>query len=213
MFIRLLGIFLGSILAGVAQLGLGVLLLPDRLTSSGQFWASMQGLCALVATSSLIGGALFTLVEYHRARDERRLGMYNDVFRQLMSDEQVNARRWVYQNVTDHVVSSRSVYESFLSELDEHSHNSIKLVLNTLDYLGFLVARGWLEDKRVLLWLHPLVSKSWSRLRPLVEVERNRRQEPSFYQHCDHLALRCDQVASGQRHGGKTLTSWLEAAL
>lgn len=159
--------------------------------NGGAFWEVMQGVCALAATSSLVGSAVFAVAQYTESRHERHLHIYNDLFARLMSESHVNARRWIYQNVRFPENASEQALEQFVDQLTPEQRAEIKLCLNAFDHLGFLVAQGWLDDDKTLGWLNPIVVKTWRCLAPVVELERRRRNEPDYYYHCGYLAVRC----------------------
>jgi len=160
----------------------------------GELWSLMQGLSAVIATGSLVGSGAFALFQYADARQARHLQIFNDVFERLMSDEHVEARRIIYQELNHNNLD----IGEFISALPAHQHTQIKRVLDAFDHLGFLVSQGWLDDPAVLGWVNPIVSKTWERLRPLVQFERSRRGDADYYHHCEYLAIRCSQY---NKHG------------
>lgn len=183
-------------------------------------WSMMQGLSAMVATSWLVGSAVFALAQYSRSQQERHLTIYNDMFSRLMSDQQVAARRWIYQSVELTKASTQDEIAAFIKGLQPDDHAKIKLTLNAFDHLGFLVDRGWLDDAKMLGWVSPIVLKTWERLGPMIAYEREVRKDSDYYFHCEHLAQRCAQVdkRGARRHKAAALeaqdpTTWLSNAL
>jgi hypothetical protein len=162
------------------------------------YWAVMQGVCAVAATSALMGSAVFALMQYSNSRHQRHLGIYNDIFGRLMQTEQVEARRWIYEKFQFGGALNTQSVEAMVQQLDDHGRAQIKLCLNSLDHLGFLVSQGWLDDDKTLGWLNPIVLKTWECLKPLVDYERRRRDDRDYYVHIDSLASRCAAV---DKHG------------
>jgi hypothetical protein len=181
-------------LIAILSAGVCAIILPflaSRLAAGEKYWDVVQGLAAIVATSGLVGSAIFALSQYRNGRQERHMALFNDLFQRLMSNEHVEARRTVYQGLNLSDAPSDAEIEAVIAGLDPGRHAAIKLCLNALDQLGFLVERGWLDDARTLGWLSPIVEKTWAKLRPLVHYERRQRAEPGYYYHCEYLAERC----------------------
>jgi hypothetical protein len=64
-------------------------------------------------------------------------------------------------------------------------------VLNSLDHVAFLTQAGWIPEELIMPWMYPMISKSWLKLKPYVEYERERRKEPYYYINASRLAERC----------------------
>ncbi len=87
----------------------------------------------------------------------------------------------------------------------------MKMVLNSLDRVAFLTQSGWIPDDLVMPWMHPMIAKSWEKLEPYVLYERERRNEPYYYQYAGKLAERCKQWR--KRNLTDTTTKWIDNAL
>jgi hypothetical protein len=87
----------------------------------------------------------------------------------------------------------------------------MKVVLNSLDRVAFLTQPGWVNDDLVMPWMHPMIAKSWEKLEPYVMYERERRNEPYYYEHAGELAKRCQEWR--EKNLNDTNTKWVENAL
>jgi hypothetical protein len=59
--------------------------------------------------------------------------------------------------------------------------------------------------------MHPMIAKSWEKLEPYVMYERERRNEPYYYEHAGELAERCRKWRA--KHLAETTTKWTDDAL
>jgi hypothetical protein len=87
----------------------------------------------------------------------------------------------------------------------------MKKVLNSLDRVAFLTREGWIPDELIMPWMHPMIAKSWEKLEPYVMYERERRNEPYYYEHAGELAERCRKWRA--KHLKETNTHWVNNAL
>ena len=84
-------------------------------------------------------------------------------------------------------------------------------MLNSLDRVAFLTQSGWIDENQVIAWMNPMVVKSWIKLKPYVEYERNRRHEPDYYQTASRLAERC--LTWREENVPNAEITWIEDAL
>ena len=75
--------------------------------------------------------------------------------------------------------------------LTPEGQEAVKQVLNSLDRVAFLTQAGWIPEDLIMPWMHPMIAKSWDKLEPYVEYEKQRRNEPYYYEHASELAVRC----------------------
>ncbi len=167
-------------------------------------WAMLEGISSAAAFATVIGGGIVVLVQLVESVDSRHLAVYNDVFREMMSDEEIEARRWIYQHLPDDP-------EQGLRELDERGQQRVKRVLNSFDHLGFLLRQEWITDEGLIEWVSPIVVKTWRKLKPYVEYESRRRNEPYYYAAARYLAERCK--GWWQEHRPDAQITWVEDAL
>ena len=98
-----------------------------------------------------------------------------------------------------------------MASLPAEGRAAIKRVLNSLDRVAFLTQSGWIEEELVMPWMNPMIVKSWARLKPYVQYERERRHEPDYYQSASRLAERC--VAWREKNVPAAEITWIEDAL
>ncbi len=185
----ILGIAVGTVVMGLPTF-LFVWQWLDLETTNPNFWYALAALSSFGTFSTIVSGLLMMeirLKEIARTRKRERaivaMQVYADVFHMMMTPDQIVARKWIYEFLRDPATAS--------SEIPQDGREHVKLVLNTLDYLGFLVKNDWHNSEAIIEWVRPMVQKVWVRIQPLVERERERRNEPTFYISASHLAERC----------------------
>ncbi len=206
----------GKVVAVAAVLSLGMLvvwvslivlvwLAIGRPAGDGwDLWAMLEGLSSAAAFATVIGGGIVVLMQLVESVDSRHLAVYNDIFREMMSDEDIEARRWIYLHLPDDP-------QQGLASLDPLGQRYVKRVLNSFDHLGFLLRQEWVTDEGLIEWVSPIVIKTWSKLGPYVEYESQRRNEPYYYEAARYLAKRC--TAWWQEHRPEARITWVENAL
>lgn len=152
-------------------------------------WAALEGLTSVAAFALAVGAGFMVLIEMAERTDSRNLDIYRDIYERLMSVEQIEARRYIYQNIPDS--DDKQVMVNAILKNDA-ARKHVKLVLNSLDYFGFLVDQDWVTADEVIGWLSPIVVKVWVKIGPLVEHECAKRpEEPDYYEAARKLAKKC----------------------
>jgi hypothetical protein len=171
---------------------------------SWDLWAMLEGLSSAAAFATVIGGGVVVLAQLVESIDSRNLDVYNNVFEKMMSDEEIDARRWIYLNLPDDP-------EQGLDNLTPEGQRHVKRVLNSFDHLGFLLQQDWVTAEGIIGWVSPIVVKVWAKLSPYVEHEARRRDEPDYYEAARFLAERC----RGWREAklGQKEIVWVDKAL
>ena len=114
------------------------------------------------------------------------------------------ARRWVFQNLP-------ADPQEGIRSLTPEGQEAVKQVLNSLDRVAFLTQAGWIPEDLIMPWMHPMIAKSWDKLEPYVEYEKQRRNEPYYYAHANELAVRCR--AWREKHLEDAQVKWVKDAL
>jgi hypothetical protein len=201
-------IFSGITIAGLTLelfLDLIVWLLLRLFRVETDFWALTEALATATAAALVLGGGYVAYRELNEISDSRHIEVANQLFSELNSLENINARRWVYQNLPEDPAEG-------LNGLSSEGRSAVKQVLNSLDHVAFLTQAGWIPEDMVMPWMQPMVVKSWIKLEPYVMHERQRRSEPYFYQYAANLAARC--LAWRAKHlPGKETIKWVDGAL
>jgi len=180
---------------------------------NGDFWSSVEGLSSAATLATVAGGGIVVLAQLVESIDSRKreiaannLEAYNTIFDQMMSDTNIEARRWIYQNLPDDPRDG-------LASLTEEGRSHVKLVLNSFDRLGFMLQQDLISGDAIIGWVSPFVAKTWAKLQPYVEMEIARRNEPDYYEAAAHLAKRCIAWRRAHVPGAADEFVWLKDAL
>jgi hypothetical protein len=167
-------------------------------------WSMIEALSTALAAAAVVSAGFVAYRELSEISNTRSLEVIDRLFDELNSTENIDARRWVFQNLpTDP--------EAGIPTLSTEERQKIKQVLNSLDRVAFLTQPGWIDEALVMPWMNPMVVKAWSKLEPYVDYERQRRKEPDYYQSARQLALRCQ--AWRKEHLPEAEITWVEDAL
>jgi hypothetical protein len=198
------GLTLAALVLWVGLITLVWAALGRPASGASDLWSMLEGLSSAAAFAVVIGGGIVVLEQLVESVDSRHLSVYNDVFRDMMSDAEIEARRWIYLHLPDDP-------EQGIAALGPEGQRHVKLVLNSFDHLGFLLRQGWISDEALIEWVSPIVVKTWARLGPYVRYECQRRGEPYYYSAAQYLADRCTEWWRRNRPN-ETIT-WIKDAL
>jgi hypothetical protein len=171
---------------------------------STDYWAMIEALSTAVAAAGLLSAGFVAYKELSEAASQRHIDIASRLFDELNSEQNIEARRWVFQNL-------KGDPKEGLAELSVEGRAAVKQVLNSLDHVAFLTQAGWIPDDIIMPWMHPMIAKAWARLEPYVLYERRRRSEPYYYQYVSELADRCRLWQAKHVPGWKVV--WVEDAL
>jgi hypothetical protein len=161
-----------------------VWLLSQVIGLKTDLWAMVEALSTAIAAVAVIGAGFFAYRELSEISSSRHLEVADKLFEELNSQKNIDARRWVYQNLSEDP-------EERIKTVSPEGQAAIKQVLNSLDHVAFLTQSGWIPDEIIMPWMHPMIAKSWDKLEAYVIYERERRNEPYYYEHAANLAKRC----------------------
>jgi hypothetical protein len=164
----------------------------------------MGALAGIASATAILVGGYVAFRQLAEVANSRHLDVANRLFEELNSAENIAARRWVFQNLPDDP-------QVGLQALTPEGQEAVKRVLNSLDHVAFLTQAGWIPPDLVMPWMHPMIAKSWEKLKPYVEYERKRRNEPYYYERIDSLAAHCH--AWRLEHLEETQVKWVQDAL
>ena len=137
---------------------------------------AIEALSTALAAAAVFGAGFIAYRELSEAANSRYMDIADRLFEELNSPENIEARRRIFQNLP-------ADPEKGLEKMSAEDRDAVKLVLNSLDHVAFLTQSGWIPDELVMPWMHPTIAKSWERLEPYVQYERERRNEPYYYQY------------------------------
>lgn len=183
-----------------------VYLLPiiKNLDSQTGLIATIEALSTALAAAAVFGAGYIAYRELSEVASSRYMDIADRLFDELNSPENIEARRRIFQNL-------HANPKIGLKKLTVKDRDAMKMVLNSLDRVAFLTQSGWIPDDLVMPWMHPMIAKSWEKLEPYVLYERERRNEPYYYQYAGKLAERCKQWR--KRNLTDTTTKWIDNAL
>jgi len=185
----------------------GLLLLWMTLKILGistDLWAMIGALSTAVTAAAVFSAGFVAYREISEVASSRHMEVADRLFEELNSPENIGARRWIFQNLPD---DPKDAIRTMTSD----GQAAVKQVLNSLDHVAFLTQAGWIPDEIIMPWMHPMIVKSWNKLEPYVEYERERRNEPYYYVHVTRLADRCKSWR--KKNLSDTRITWVEGAL
>jgi hypothetical protein len=202
-----LAIFLGVTVL-VMSLWLGGLhllsLFKVDLVGSSDVWAMVEALSVALTAAAAFGAGFIAYRELSELSSSRHLEVAGRLFEELNSLENIDARRWVFQHLPQDPKEG-------LMTMTPEGRAAIKQVLNSLDRVAFLTQPCWIPEELVMPWMQPMIIKAWEKLEPYVKHERERRNEPYYYERAAGLADRCR--AWRKKNLIETDVLWLEDAL
>lgn len=204
---RRLGFFFLVFVIGFFLLLFGLYLVWVLLVGIGtpnEFLLLVGALASISSSAAIIAGGYIAFRQLGEIANSRHLDVAYRLFEELNSSENINARRWVFQNLHD---DPQVGLQSLTPEVQE----AVKRVLNSLDHVAFLTQAGWIPPDLVMPWMHPMIAKSWKKLKPYVEYERTRHNERYYYERIDDLAEHCH--AWRLEHLEEVEVNWVEGAL
>jgi len=179
----------------------GILRLFDPDTD---FWAMTEALSTAVAAAAVLSAGFVAYRELKAQDISRYIEVADRLYDELNSQENIAARRWVFQNLPDDP-------ETGIPALTPEGRQAIKQVLNSLDRVAFLTRDGWVPDEMIMPWMNPMIVKAWIKLEPYVDYESTRRSEPDYYVTVRELAAHCLQWR--KEHLPNAKITWVEDAL
>jgi hypothetical protein len=201
--VAILVITLLSFLCWLAAL-LFVWLLLRVVGVSADFWAMTEALSTAVAAAAVLSASFIAYRELSELDRSRHIQVADRLFEELNSPENIEARRWIYQNLPVDP-------EQGILTLPPEGRTAIKRVLNSLDRVAFLTQAGWIPEKMIMPWMNPMIIKAWIKLEPYVDYESDRRYEPDYYLHARELAERC--LAWRAKNLPDAKLTWVDNAL
>ena len=148
------------------------------------YWIMLEAIATAIAASAVLGTVFVAYRELTEIYSSRYMDVANKLFDELNSPENIAARRWVFQQLPDDPVQG-------IKTIPVEGRDAAKRVLNSLDHVAFLTQAGWIPEELIMPWMYPMISKAWLKLKPYVEYERQRRNEPYYYINASKVAERC----------------------
>ncbi len=195
-----------TIFAFVAgMIGLFVLWGGLHLLGGGSdFWAMTESVATAVAAATVVGASVFAYLELAEQSMSRYIAVADRLFDELNEPQNVRARRWIYL----HLPADPSLG---LAQMSEEDQDKVKRVLNSMDRVAFLTQAGWIPEGLIMPWMSAMIVKAWAKLRPYVDYESRRRNEPDYYRQVRRLAERCERWR--QEHEPNSPITWVDHAL
>lgn len=205
-----LAVFVSITLAALV-VGLGLLffvwLMLRVLGVNTGLWPMIEAMSTALTAAAVLGAAFVASRELSELASSRHLDVADKLFDELNSQENIEARRWVFLHLPEDPADAGEV----IGSLQPEGRDAIKTVLNSLDRIAFLTQSDWIPDEMVMPWMNPMVVKAWAKLAPYVAYERQRRHEPDYYRTAQELAERC--TAWREQHVPGAKLTWVKDAL
>lgn len=166
--------------------------------------AAIEALSTALAAAAVFGAGYIAYRELSEVSNSRYMEVADRLFEELNSPENIEARRRIFQNLHQNPKTG-------LKRLTQKDRDAMKKVLNSLDRVAFLTQSGWIPNDLIMPWMHPMIAKSWEKLEPYVQHERERRNEPYYYRYAEELAGRCNKWR--EKNLTDTATIWVDNAL
>jgi len=167
---------------------------------------TIEAISTAVGAAAVFGAGYIAYQELSEAANTRYMDIADRLFGELNSATNIAARRKIFQNLTEDPANG-------IQNLSQEDQDAMKSVLNSLDRVAFLTQSGWVPDELVMPWMHPMIAKSWEKLEPYVLFERERRNEPYYYEHAGMLAERCREWRAKNLTPNERNTKWVDDAL
>jgi hypothetical protein len=171
---------------------------------STDLWAMVEALSTAVAAAAVLGGGVLAYRELSEMASSRHMDVADRLFQELNSVENVQARRWIFQNLPEDPREG-------IKSMDQEGRDAVKRVLNSLDRVAFLTQPDWIPQETIMPWMHPMVAKVWEKIEPYAKYEQERRKEPYYYEQVAKLAERCRVWR--EKHYPAIEVVWLDDAL
>jgi hypothetical protein len=183
--VRILATTAVGLLVWIIGLGAIWLLLQARgyLTD---FWTMTSALSAAVTAAAVLGAGYAAYRQLAEVASARHIEVADRLFQELNSPQNIEARRWIFQNLPDDPDPEKDI-----PLLTSEGREAVKQVLNSLDHVAFLTQENWIPNEMIMPWMNPMIVKAWAKLEPYVDYESQRRHEPDYYEHARELAQRC----------------------
>jgi len=166
----------------------------------------LESIATAVAASAVFVAAYKAYQELDNASKSRHMDIADRLFADLNSPDNIESCRHIFQNLGDDP-------EEGMKRLRKEDRDAIKKVLNSLDHVAFLTRPSWIPDDLIMPWMHPMIAKSWEKLEPYVLYERERREEPYYYEHAGELAQRCNKWRMKNLTEAERTNKWVDNAL
>lgn len=178
----------------------------NNISEANNLTGTLEAISTAVGAAAVFGAAYIAYQELSEVANTRYMDIADRLFGELNSPENITARRRIFQNLDADPATG-------LKNLGQEDREAMKKVLNSLDRVAFLTQSGWIPDELVMPWMHPMIAKSWEKLEPYVLYERDRRNEPYYYEHAGRLANRCKEWRAENLKGEQSKTMWVDSAL
>lgn len=197
-------IFLGISIVSFIVLVLGSIGVANLMGASNNIMGTIEAISTAVGAAAVFGAGYIAYQELSEVANTRYMDIADRLFGELNLPENVEARRHIFQNLKEDP-------QQGMKHLKKEDQDAMKKVLNSLDRVAFLTREGWIPDELIMPWMHPMIAKSWEKLESYVMYERERRNEPYYYEHAGQLAERCRRWRT--KHLAETDTKWVDNAL
>jgi hypothetical protein len=129
--------------------------------------------------------AAFVALQIVQMKDARFLDSFLEVYRAANEDYMREATWWVKHNLDDTLSYDAVVH-------DEPAWRRISEVGHFFEMVGVLVLSGHLPRQLAFDQMGTLIGGMWHKLAPIIEEHRRKKEDPTYYENFERLALACD---------------------
>jgi hypothetical protein len=180
-------------------------------TLTGIDWSHISGFNSLVTMSLVFAGLVFGLADrIQKERTEReekaklKYQYFSDISDRLTDPQQEEARRWIIDTFKQVYLGNPSpeemaaiVRKKLASKPKNWTESRtpgqiyLKLVMNNLDYIGFIRDNYVEIDASMMEWMSSPIAKVWLLVGDYIEAECELRGEKDFYHSARRLGKAC----------------------
>ncbi len=139
------------------------LLLWAILKSAGvspDLWAMIEALSTALGAAAVFTAGFIAYRELSEISNTRYLEVADRLFEELNSEENIEARRWVFHHLP-------ADPQEGIPSMSPEGRAAVKRVLNSLDRVAFLTQSGWIDEELVMPWMNPMIVKAWVKIKPI----------------------------------------------
>lgn len=155
-----------------------------------QQWSHLGILAAWFQVIVILAAAGYAAFQVREMKKQRAIAISIPIFQSLGSPEAVLIRRRLYNDIrTDQPET-----------LDLDEQDLINSIVNQLDFLGFAVEQGLIDERQVVSFYYGTVIRCWHSCGPYVRWQRALRGT-QFAQFFEKLFRRCQSYVGNERNG------------
>lgn len=154
----------------------------------------LTAISTIVATSGIIIGVIFTILELRHFRKTRETEIIMRIYDKFSSQEMVEAINKVgsarFENITDYH--------------NKYGFNDIAVVAVLFEGLGVLLEKNLISIDLVNSLFGPSINTLWNPMKPVIYAMREGLKEPFFFSHFERMVNKLNAYQQQTRSTKKT---------